>query len=347
MSKPPTLRDVASAAGLAPATVSRFLNGGITLPDTTAARIFNAVKSLGYQPNPHARRLSRGRADMVGLAVPDIQTPFFAKLASAADQQADPQEKSVLLRTTLNRPERELGTIEQLRRGYFDGLIFATNRPETNDLAFAINRGPLNVVIVDEDIPGAIAPRVFCDNRQGGRLAARHFLEAGHRTFAYIGGHRNLMSARERCEGFRDTLREAGPDYSLVSSEFGEYDSEHGRAAMTRILAQTPAATAVFAGSDEILLGALGAVRERGLRIGEDIAFVAFDDMLPLSLFDPPITAIRQPVADIGTSAFDLINITGPASPPSEIRLPVELIVRHSVKPPRQAQGRRRARHVP
>lgn len=347
MSRPPTLRDVANAAGLAPATVSRFLNGGITLPEATAARIFAAVEALGYQPNPHARRLSRGRADMIGLAVPDIQTPFFARLASAADQRSDPLEMSVLLRTTHNRPERELATIEQLRRGYFDGLIFATNRPETNDLAFAINRGPLNVVIVDEDIPGAIAPRVFCDNRQGGRLAAQHLLETGHRNLAYIGGPRTLMSARERCEGFRQTVREAGPGANVTVTSFGAYDTAHGRAAMEAILKGTPETTAVFAGSDEILLGALEVMRARDLRVGEDIAFVSFDDMLPLGLFEPPITAIRQPVTEIGNAAFDLVNAPAEATEPTELRLPVELVVRQSVRSPRPARTGRRARQDP
>lgn len=333
----PKLGDVAKAAGLAPATVSRFLNGGIELPEATAARIHSAIASLGYRPNPYARSLSRGRSDVIGLAIPDIQNPFFAKLASAIDVSAEGRGLGVLLCSTLNRSQRELDYVERLRRNFFDGLLFATNRPDTGVLAEAINEAAGNIVIVDEDVPGARVSKVFSDNVQGGELAGRHMIEAGHRNLAYIGGPPNLMSAVERGEGFRRAVREAGPDRAVKTVLLGDYSIEHGRAAMRTILGENPDVTGIFVGSDEILLGVLSVMRERALKVGRDVSVITFDDVGPLDLLDPPITAIRQPVAEIGQRAFELIveAMSGSGVEPVCERLPVELVVRSSVGPPR------------
>ena len=336
-----TLRDVARDAGLSVAAVSRFLNGSLVLPAETAARIEAAVAGLGYQPNPHARRLSRGKADMVGLIVPDIANPFFALLADAAERAAEEEGVDLVLCATRNRPERELREVVRLGR-MADGILFVTNHVDDGTLAAAINScGP--VVLLDEDVGAVSAPKIFADNRSGGALAARCLLAAGHRRLAFVGGPRGLLSTEERFAGFRDGVRDAGPGAEIVFVSFGEYLASEGRIAADRMLGAPDRATAVFASSDETALGALDAVRRRGLRVPQDLSLVAFDDVAPLALLDPPLTAVRQPVTAMGRRGVQLLldRVRGAPVPPDPLRLPVTLVERASVTAPPSRRERR------
>ncbi len=168
--KSTSLRDVAKAAGVSAATVSRLLNGSLDLPAATKERIETAIRSLQYEPNPHARRLSRGRSDTIGLVVPDIANPFFATLVAAVEEEADNRGLALSLHATLNRAGRERAYVRLLERNHVDGLIFVTNHPDNGELGRLINRVG-NVVVVDEDVPDAAVPKLFCDNEHGGRLA--------------------------------------------------------------------------------------------------------------------------------------------------------------------------------
>ena len=143
------------------------------------------------------------------------------------------------------------------------------------------------------------------------------------------------MSARERGWGFTEAIREAGPPRTCVAALHGDYSHRHGESATHAILDRYPDVTALFAGSDEILVGLVIALRQRGLRIGADVSVVTFDDAAPLELLDPPITAIRQPIEEMGRRAIDCVIETpaGTGAPRVE-RLPVSLVRRASVAPP-------------
>lgn len=330
MTKPPSLQDVARAAGLSPATVSRFLNGSLNLPPETAERINTAISALNYRPNPHARSLSRGRSDTIGLVVPDVANPFFAKLAAAVEHHAGQAGLGLMLCSSVNRQSRELDYIERLRRNHVDGLLFTTNHhDEHHALRQAIDANS-NIVVMDEDVEGTTVPKVFGDNVRGGQLAARHFLEAGHRNLAFVGGPRNIMTSRERARGFAGEIAAAG---GAVVELFGHYTMDYGRIAMDSLLDDHPEVTGAFIGADQVMYGMAEMARERGIRFGEQISIITYDDVGPLSLLDPPVTAIHQPVDEIGRIGFELLvkRIAGDASNPL-IRLPVNLIARASVK---------------
>ncbi len=329
------LRDVAAAAGVSVAAVSRYLNGTLSLPPATAARIDQAIRALDYRPNPHARRLSRGRSDAIGLVLPDIANPFFAQLAASVEEAADTAGLELTLAATLNRPQREHVYLERMRRNHVDGLIFVTNHGDDGTLARVINQ-TRGVVLVDEDVRGARAPKVFCDNEQGGYLAGRHLLEAGHRDLACIAGPADMMSGELRLNGFRRAVQEAGPPARLLSVLPGPYNAAHGRAATAALLEMRPRPTGVFIASDEIALGVLPVLRAAGLSVPDAISLIGFDDVGPLDLFDPPLTTIRQPVAEMGRRAVELLGTpqADASGEASVLRLPVELVVRHSVAPP-------------
>jgi LacI family transcriptional regulator len=335
-----TLREVAAKADLSPAAVSRYLNGAIKLPPDTAQRIDDAIAKLNYRPNPHARSLSRGRSDTIGLVVPDIGNIFFAHLAAAIEEAAEAQGYGLVLCVTANKIERELDYIERLSRNYVDALLFVTNHADDGRLAAAIGQAKA-LVLLDEDVAGAKADKVFADNEGGGALAARHLLEAGHRRLAYIGGPKDLMSARERALGFRAVV--ADLEDAKTVELFGGYSIECGRSAAAALMDGDAPPTAVFSGSDEITLGALEAFRERGLVVGVDVSLVTFDDVSPLRFFDPPLTAIRQSVGEMGRRGVELvIGQRGEPRRARTERLPVELVRRSSVAPPRQTLCRRR-----
>lgn len=331
-----TLKDVAEACDLSVATVSRYLNHSIKLPKTTTDRIDAAIDALSYRPNPHARSLSLGRSETIGLVIPDISNPYFAHLAAAVERTAAEFGLGLVLCPTLSRTDRELDYLSRLSRRHVDGLLFVTNNGDNPDLARALlNAG--TVVLVDDEIDGATAPTIMADSEQGGYLAAAHLIAAGHRKLAYVGGPPGLSSSRSRSAGFRRAIAESAADITVLADLTGEYSAAHGRLAAERVLALDPRPTALFAASDEIVLGLLSVFKQRGIRVGPDISVVAFDDVGPLELFDPPLTAIRQPVAAMGRRAVErvLSLIKGHSAEPATEILPVELIIRESVRPPR------------
>jgi LacI family transcriptional regulator len=330
-----SLKDVAQAAGVSVTTVSRFLNGSLDLPDRTRHAIEGAIRTLNYLPNPHARRLSRGRSDTIGLVIPDIATPFFATLVAAVEAEADRRGLGLTLHATLNRRERELSYLQAVQRNQVDGLIFVTNHPDDGTLAAAINASG-QVVVLDEDVAGTVAPKLFCDNERGGYLAGLHLAEAGHHRVLFIGGADAMLSGARRFAGFKRAMAEVWGQDAQIDRYEREYSVEFGRAAAQRMLAADQRPTAIFATSDEITIGVLEILNAAGVRVPQDISLVGFDDVGPLHLFAPAVTAVRQPVRALGIRALSLLldtDWTDPEKLPSEEIMPVTLIMRNSVAP--------------
>ncbi len=319
------LIDVAQRSGVSVATVSRHLNGRIELPDATIVRIERAIAELGYQPNPHARSLSRGRSDTIGLVIPDIGNPYFAKLAAAVEQAADRHGLAVVLCATLNQRSREQEYLRRLSRNHLDGLLFATNNPDDGSLVEPISKANRRVVILDEDVQNARGPKIFSDNEEGGYLALRHLVEQGHRTIAFFGGPQSMMSTRERMAGGRRALGEIAPGGDFAMSCFGGYTVEQGRGAAKQLLENRRGVTAVLVSSDEIAIGALEVFAREGVQIPEHLSVVGFDDVAPFHLFNPPLTCIRQPVEEMGRRGVELLisGLAGMRMKSSVERLPV------------------------
>jgi len=334
--KAPSLKDVAGRAGVSVTTVSRLLNGSLDLPRETKARIEDAIRALDYQPNPHARRLSMGKSDTIGLVVPDIANPYISTFAAAVEQAADEARLAVSLQVTLNRAGREIEYLQLIARNHVDGLIVVTNHPDDGTLAELIAKTG-KVIVVDEDIPGSKVPKLYSDNEQGGFLVGRHLGENGHKHVIFVGGHEKMISTRRRCAGLLRGLKETQGDLVHVERYVGEYTIRYGREAAARFLAEKTGATAIFASSDEIAIGMMEVFLPAGVSIPGDVSMVGFDDVGPLHLFSTPLTAIRQPVRSMGKRALELLVQTNwqdwvPSE--SEELLSVELIARNSVAPP-------------
>jgi LacI family transcriptional regulator len=326
------LSDVANLAGLSKATVSRYLNNNIVLPQATVKRIEDAISELNYQANSLARRLSKGGSETIGLVLPDITNPFFAGLADAAEEAASEHHYSLVLCITRNNPDKERQFIRWLDTCQVDGLLFTTNRPD-NGLLLEELVGHQRIVLIDEDIPGSIVPKVFVDNIQGGRMATQHLIAAGHRRIAFVGGPDALMSVRERHEGFLQAMQFAGlacpPEWVL----YGEYSREFGQAALHRLMSLPVAPTAVFAASDFLVLGLLDGLAQRGLMAPAALSLVGFDDASYAELITPRLSTIRQPAKLLGRTAIEILMklLNGHQDFENETRIPVEWVGRDSV----------------
>ncbi|MBN9315864.1 MAG: LacI family DNA-binding transcriptional regulator [Devosia sp.] len=329
-----TIHDVAQDAGVSPTTVSRYLNNRIELPPATAARIDAAIKKLDYRPNLLAKRLSTGKTEAVGLVTPEIREPFFAELASAFEDEADHHGYTVFMSSTRSDRKREIASLERLQDGHVDGLLMMTNTPDDGTLAGLIGERR-NVVIVDEDIPGVSVPRLFVENSEGAYQATRHLIEAGHRRIAYLGGPQGLLTVTERREGFLMAMNEAG---IAVRSEYvamGSFAPELARAATVRFLELPLPPTAIFASSDYLAIGAVMGLRDANVSVPDEVSLIGFDDIAFSTLLTPPLSAVRQPVEQLGRQGFlTLLALLNGETPPLLTRLPVELIRRQSVAAP-------------
>src|SRR5260370_35741952 len=198
------IRDVAEASELSSISVFRYLNGDMVLTKTSASRIDCAVRELNYQPNRLARNLSLGQSKMIGLIIPDISSPFFGTLACAVEEVAFKAGYGVLLCNTQNDREREFSYLKLLSGRQLDGILFLTSQADNPELAEILQRSR-NVVLIDEDVTGVSAPKIFSENRQGGYLATLHLLENGHRRIAFIGGLKEVFFIYEAVSGLSKT----------------------------------------------------------------------------------------------------------------------------------------------
>jgi LacI family transcriptional regulator len=338
MRRKATIGDVAKQAQVSPTAVSRWLNGGLELPEATGARIRAAVTALDYQPHAQARRLSKGKAEAIGIVVPDISNAFFALLAGEAERLAVAAGYDVVIWSSRNKIERELACFDRLRGGYIDGLLLITNHEDDGRLAERIKAMPGRVVIIDEDVTGGEAPRFFVENEMGGHAATRHLIKNGHRRIAHIGGPKGVMSAIERAAGWRRALAEAGITLDAGWHVCTEYEVEPATRDAAQLFGLDPLPTAIFAGSDAVALGVMAQARRRGLAIPQDISLVGFDGMPINDLLGPPLTSIAQPIDDLGRLGAErlLAMIKGEAYEVTRTRLPVELVERASVAAPRK-----------
>lgn len=331
-----TIHDVALDANVSPTTVSRYINHRIDLPASTAARIDAAIAKLDYRPNLMARRLSTGRTEAIGLVTPEIREPFFAELASAVEDEADRHGYAIFMSSTRSDRQREIAALNRLHDRHVDGLIMMTNTADDGSLAALIGKRR-NVVLIDEDIPGVQVPRVFVENEIGAYKATRYLIDAGHEKIAYIGGPDGLYSVTERRNGYLRAMKEAGLKLRPEHMAGGSFAPDFSRKATLEFLKVRTPPTAIFGSSDYIVIGIMQGLKQAGVSVPEQMSVVGFDDMPLTELFNPPLTAIRQPIEALGRQGFQvLFSLLSGKQPPMLTMLPVQLIERDSVASPRK-----------
>ncbi len=323
-----TIRDVADAAGVSKATASRVLSGH---PATSAAArdaVEAAARRLGFRPNAQARSLRSTRTRTLGLLLPDVRNPFFADLAHAVEQRARTHGYLTLFGNTNESIEQQDRYIDLMLSQRVDGLIAAPQGDEA-DLGILLGSG-VPLVFVDRVIDGVEVPSVRPDNSTGINEAVRHLTSRGHRRIGYIGGPQNTSTGRERLQTYREALAEEGADDDAELTYDGDFQTASGaRGAHTLLDLENPP-TALLVADGLMGIGAAGMLKERGIRPGADLAFIAHDDLQAFALLNPALTVIAHDIAAMGRLAVDaLIDVINGGSPAS-LTLPGRLLVRDS-----------------
>ncbi|GAA3388468.1 LacI family DNA-binding transcriptional regulator [Cryptosporangium minutisporangium] len=297
---------MAAHAGVSAGTVSNVLNRPEAVAPATLKRVRAAIAELGFVPHEAARALSAGRSRTVGLVVPDVTNPFFADVARGAEAVADRHDVVVILYNTGASPERELRYFGQLEERRVQGVLVTPVDQQSRHLDELLRRGT-PVVLVDRHSARRDVCSVAVDDVWGGRLAAEHLVEQGHRRLAFVGGPLVVPQVTDRLAGAREVADETGTAVEVI--ETPGLTVAAGRAAGAAIArrASRTRPTAAFCANDLLALGLLQAVTREGLRVPQDVAIVGYDDIDYAAGAAVPLTTVQQPREELGQVAADLL----------------------------------------
>ncbi len=329
--------DVARAAGVSTATVSRALSNPELLADDTRRAVFEAIRSTGYRVNLAARNLRTQRTRAILILVPNLGNPFFGEiLAGISETLAESDYSALIADSAQQRMKGQLA--ESLRDANVDGIISLDGGLTEGEIA-EIEAGPMprSLVFACEWVQGTDYPSVRSDNLRGAQLAIRHLFDLGHRKIAHVTGPRGNVLTKVRREGMQDERRRLGIETRDEWIIRGDFSILSGHQAGQRILEMTERPTAVFCASDMVAFGLISALGSGGVSIPGEISVVGFDDIELAAFFSPGLTTIRQHRRALGTQAAALLlgsldDGERPAAPHSrEVQLiDVELVVRDS-----------------
>lgn len=332
--RPASIQDVANAAEVSIATVSRVLNTPAVVASDTSRRVLDAIARLGYVPNPFAKGLITRSSRVLGLALPDLHGEFYSGLLRGADEAARSAGYHLLVsseaRGNGGRGARELGA------GLVDGLAMMVTEPDAALIREA-RQTRLPLVVVDAQLdetgedPGLDS--VLVDNASGTIEATEHLLSATRADQVYfVGGPASNFDTARRAEAFTGVLRARGHTPREAQTAFGEYSPAWGSKWMERAVASGITRLGVLAANDEIALGILQAAQSAGLRVPQDVRIVGFDDTRLAQIVRPHLSSVRVPILEIGAAAVKALiaRIESPDAPPSTLTMKTELVVRES-----------------
>jgi LacI family transcriptional regulator len=322
----PALQDVARKAGVGAATVSRVINGGRNVSPSTLAAVSAAIRELGYHPNHAARSLKGAKTKTIGLVVPSVADPFFSSAAAAIEEVARKRGTLVLLATSNNDPKHEREQMSTLIQRRVDGLILVPSSMTDRSL---FEQAGFPTICLDRPIKGSPIPTVLGDNYGGAKAATRHLIDHGYRRILCLGGDPQLFTSKRRFQGHKDVIEKAGLPYL---AEFHVQDYESAELALRNHLSQKPRIDAVFTTKNSTTVFAYKILKGLGLSIPGDVALLGYDDFELADALDPPISVIRQPVAQLATAAAELLfqQLEDRPAEKGLITMDVELVPRKS-----------------
>lgn len=330
MTKRPTMKDVARAAGVSHMTVSRVVNGDPGVLPATAARVERAVRTLGYQRNEMARHLraKRQATGTIGLVVDDLANTFWSALARTVEDEAMRRGYLVLIGSTNDDPQRERAVVSAFCSRRVDGLIVVPVAGSQRFLEVQMAMGT-RVVCVDRPGDGLSADVVVVDNRAAAAAAVDHLLARGHRRIGFVGDAEDVWTAGERYGGYASALESAGLDVDPALVRRGARTRALADEAVTSLLRLPSPPTALFTGNNLITIGAIGALAD-----GRDspVALIGFDDFPLADRLSPGVTVVSQDPGSLGATSARMLfaRIEGDDAPPRTVVLPTRLVARGS-----------------
>ncbi len=329
-----SIEDVASAASVSTATVSRVINNPTLVAQETARRVQKAITELDYRPNILAKGLSTRKTGVLGIALPDIFGEFYSELLRGADHQARESGYHLLVSSEarIRNGDHADGA---LAFGLIDGLAVMITEPDGRILPEA-QRSNVPLVVLDTDVQGGRFDSVVVDNNTGTREAVLHLLESVDPAHCcFVGGPRENFDTSDRARAFSAALAERGHKVRPEQMSFGTYTTEWGRKWAADRIASTPPGKrccGVLAGNDEIAYGVLQTCQDAGISIPNHLKLIGFDDSRLASLVRPRFSSVRIPAAEIGAAAVRLLvaRIKEPNAAPTHLTVPTKLVIRES-----------------
>jgi LacI family transcriptional regulator len=335
--QPATLRDVAAAARVHPATASRALNPQTRalVSEQTALRVTEAAAALGYRPNPVARSLRTRRSQTIGVLIPDLNNPLFPPMVRGLEDGLTAAGYVALLGNTDGDTGKEQAIFEQMRARHVDGFVLATAHTDDPVLAEAA-RDQLPVVLMNRLDPQHDFSSVSVDNEQGMRMSVAHLVALGHTQIAHLAGPSQVSTGEGRRRGYLEGLKTANlePAEDLVVAATA-YTVEEGIRCCRELLGRRNRGagfTAIAVANDMLAVGCLTALDEAGLQCPDDLSLVGFNDMPFVDRLRPALTTIRFPHYQLGTEAAQLLleRVSTPEAPVKIRYVDPELVVRAS-----------------
>jgi len=330
-----TLHDVAKLAGVSFKTVSNVVNEYPYVRDTTRQRVLSAIRELDYQPNSAARALRSGRTGVIGIAVPELELPYFATLTAEVIVAAERRGLTVLIEQTNRDRRREIEALTSPRRQMTDGLLFSPLALGPEDAALLHTEKP--VVLLGENLFTPGTDHVTMQNVEGARAATEYLLELGHRRIAAIGVHEGEVvgSAGLRLTGYRQAHAARGlpVDEKLLQSA-GPWHRRDGAEAVQRLLEGGVEFDAVFAFNDTLALGAIHTLQAAGLDVPGDVSVIGFDDVEEGEYSMPTLTTLdagRRQIAELAVDSL-VARLANPDAPIRHIEVKFQVIQRASTR---------------
>ncbi len=332
----PTIRDVAKMAGVSTATVSHILNNSRPVLPKTRQRVLRAIERLNYRPSAIARSLTTNITRSVAVMVADLTNPFFAAIVRGIEDRIEPHGYNLIVCNTDEQAAREARYLEMLLTRRVDGLIIAPTG-ETQPLLGEFAHHQIPLVFIDRKPPESYGPVIAVDNFSIGRKATEYLIRLGHQRIAILARKPMLSTVLGRLGGYRQALanHHLPIDDSLIC--ITEHDLDAVAVSARRLLASPNRPSAIIATNQIMTVGVLQAMQEQKLKYPDDISLVCFDDNPWVALFDPPLTAVRQPITQLCDVAIDTLQQamkrkSEKVSPTPDLFLQAELIERASCK---------------
>jgi LacI family transcriptional regulator len=333
-----TLAAIAAAAGVSQPTVSKVLNGRPDVAPATRARVEQLLDEHQYSRGVAARR--HRRAGLVDLVFNGLDSPWAIEILRGVEEWGAGHETGVAVSLVRRGSVRPASWTSALASHDTDGVILVTSELTDAQLGQLREAGIPLVVVDPVNPPPPDLPSVGATNWAGGLAATEHLLALGHRRIGAIAGPGDYLCSRARIDGYRSALERAGVRFDPALVRNGDFYHEGGFVRGGELLELASPPTAIFAGSDQQALGVYEAARQRGLRIPQDLSVVGFDDLPVARWVSPPLTTVRQPLAEMGNAAAQMLGelIDGITLRSNRVELSTELITRESTAPREASQ---------
>jgi len=335
-----TIVEVAKKAQVSLGTVSRVINNDVHVAPETRERVSAVMQEMQYVANRQARGLKGMKTNVIGVLVPDLATSYIGGIMHGIDAELALHKFELMLFTHHRIAVKEASYVANMVQGMVDGLLLVLPR-NIADYTDTLTRQNFPFVVIDHQGSGDPCPSVGATNWQGGYNATEYLIKQGHKRIGFITGSMDLGCSQDRLKGYRSALRTHHiPEMPELVYE-GDFNQPDGYAGASAFLELPIPPTAIFASNDVMAMGVMDAVRNRNLRIPDDISVVGFDNIPQSAMINPSLTTVQQPLEQMGRVATQMLLgiLKTPKKDVNRIELPTELIIRSSTSVPKNGTG--------